>query len=51
MKILVDCIRYCHQMKVVHRDIKVMPAYAALKLTFDCEFALGYPQTGRFRYK
>lgn len=28
LKILVDCIRYCHQMNVVHRDIKVPLANA-----------------------
>lgn len=29
MRIIVDAIRYCHEMNVVHRDIKVLPPYSA----------------------
>lgn len=33
MKIIVDAIRYCHEMNVVHRDIKVIYCgYLALEL-------------------
>jgi serine/threonine protein kinase len=27
MRVIVDAIRYCHEMNVVHRDIKVSKQY------------------------
>jgi len=32
MRIIVDAIRYCHEMNVVHRDIKVHYVLNSLKI-------------------
>ena len=35
MKIVVDAIRYCHEMNVVHRDIKV-PSIPLILIVIRC---------------
>lgn len=37
MRILVDTIRYCHEMQVVHRDIKVELDLIFLAIKFTVE--------------
>ena len=51
MRILIDAIRYCHEMKVAHRDIKVPLVYPARKSAAHFQLASGAAQTGGFRHK
>ena len=34
MRIVLDAIRYCHEMDVVHRDIKVTSSLLSLKIYY-----------------